>query len=144
MILMHRGRLHGPTQNHQDLLYNSTTPESRTQSWNLLPSIHKISQPTMRNRYLQSNLTASFHHLCCYQTHTSTDSLDVLLPIKRRQYQIPQPIRQIVGQLGAQHIHPIRHKPTQGQMTHKFITKLTNPSLRRPPLGNSGDIILIF
>jgi len=132
--LIHHGRLDHPIDNNQDSLDRSTTPESRTQSGNLLPSIRKITQPTMRDRYLQPNLVTAFGHFSRYQTNTSTDPLDVLLPIKRRQYQVSQPIRHIVGQLRAQHINPIRHKPAQGKMIHKFITKLTNPSFRRPSL----------
>src|SRR5208337_3491943 len=117
--------------NHQDSLHRSTTAESRTQSGNLLPSVNKITQPTMGDRYLQSNLVTDFDHRGRYQTHTSADPLDVPLPIKRRQHQIPQPIRQIVGQLSAQQINPIRHKPTQGKVTQKFHAELTNVSFCR-------------
>ena len=130
--LIHHGRLDLPVANHRDSLHSSTTPESRTQSGNPLPSIHKITQPTMADRYLQSDLMTAFGHFSRYQTNTSTDPLDVFLPIKRRQYQVPHPIGHIVGQLRAQHINPIRHKPAQGKMTHKFIAELTNPSFRGP------------
>ena len=126
--LIHRRNLDHPLHNRQESLHSSSTPESQVQSANPLPSVGEIPQPTMEDRYFQSDLVTTLGHLGRYQTHTSADPLDVLLPIKRRQHQIPQPIRQIVGQLSAQQINPIRHKPTQGKVTQKFPAELTNPS----------------
>src|SRR5208337_334943 len=132
--LIHRGNLDRPLHNCQNSLPSSSTPKSQLQSVNALPSISKIPQPAVEDRYFQSDLVTALGHLGRYQTHTSADPLDVLLPIKRRQHQIPQPIRQIVGQLSAQQINPIRHKPTQGKVTQKFRAELTNASFCRSPL----------
>src|SRR5208337_4231424 len=129
--LIHRGNLDRPLHNCQNSLPSSSTPKSQLQSVNALPSISKIPQPAVEDRYFQSDLVTALGHLGRYQTHTSADPLDVLLPIRRRQHQIPQPIRQIVGQLGAQQIHPIRRKPTQGKVTQKFRAELTDPSFCR-------------
>src|SRR5208337_1220837 len=106
---------------------------SSSQRPDALPRIYKVSPPPMQNRYLQPNLVTPVHHLRRHQSYTPPNPLDMLLPVKRRQHQIPQPIRQIVSQLRTQEIHPVGHKASQGQMAQKLIRKLTNPPLHRPP-----------
>jgi hypothetical protein len=99
------------------------TPTNHPQSGNPFPGIHKISPPPMQNRNLQTNLMPPMGHLRRHQTHTPPNSLNVLLPIKRRQHQIPQPIRQIIRQLRTQHVNPIGHKIQLCNVLEKDVPK---------------------
>ena len=76
-----------------------TSSNGSLQLWNPLPPINKVSPPPMKHRDLQTNLMPSMSHLRSNQSDGSPYPLDVFLPIKRRQHQIPYPERQIVGQL---------------------------------------------
>ena len=119
---------HGEARQEHSL----TTPNNHRQGRNPSPGIYKILPPAMQNRDLQTNLMPALGHLRRHQPHTPPDPLNMLLPIKRRQHQIPQPIRQIVCQLRTQHVHPVGHKIPHRQMAQKLVSELPNPSLRRP------------
>ena len=117
------------------LIYaNLSTFHSTIQLWNSLPPINKVSPPPVQHRDLQPNLMASMGHLRSNQPNGSPDALNMFLPIKRRQHQVPDPKRKIVGQLGTKQIHPVTHKPLHRKMKEKLVGKLRNPSLAHPSL----------
>src|SRR5271157_1770804 len=111
-----------------------STSWDSSQLRNPLPPINKVSPPAMKHRDLHPNLMSSMSHLRSNQSDRSSDPLDVFLPIKRRQYQIPYPERQIVCQLSTKQVDPIAHESFHGKMKEKLIRKLGNPSLTHPSL----------
>ena len=101
---------------------------------NLLPPVDEVSPPPVKDGDLQPNLVSSMGHLRRNQPDGAPDTLDVFLSIKRRQDQVPNPERQVVGQLSTEQIHPITHEAFHGKMKEKLIRKLGNPSLAHPSL----------
>ena len=112
----------------------SSNPRDSSQLRNPLPPVNKISPPPMKHRDSHPHLMSSMGHLRSNQPDSSSNPLDVLLPIKRWQHQVPNPERQVVGQLSTKQIDPVAHKPFHGKMEEKLIRKLGNPSLAHPPL----------
>ena len=111
-----------------------SSPCSSFQLRNPLPPINEISPPPMKHRDPQANLMPPVGHLRSNQPNGSPNPFDVFLPIKWRQDQVPNPERQIVGQLGTKQIDPVAHKSFHGKMKEKLIRKLGNPSLAHPSL----------
>lgn len=83
----------------------------------------------MHYRYLKPKLTSSMSDLGRNQTDTPANPLDVPFPIGRRQNQIPKPQADVVSQLCAQKINPVRHESPHREMKEKLIAELTDPLL---------------
>ena len=111
-----------------------SSSHSNLQLWNPLPPINKVSLPPMEYRDLHPNLTPSMGHLRSNQPDGSSYPLDMFLPIKRRQHQVPYSKRKIVSQLSTKQIYPVTHKVLHGKMKEKLIGELGNPSLAHPSL----------
>ena len=100
-----------PIARHVEL----SSPCNSSQLRNPLPPIDEISPPSVKHRDLQMDLMPAVGHLGRNQPDRSPNPLDVLLPIKRRQHQVPDPERQIVGQLGAKQIAQLLINPSMGR-----------------------------
>jgi len=92
-----------------------------------LPSIHKVSPPPVKHRDFYPKLTPLIGHLRCNQPDGPPNPFDVLLSIKGWQHQVPDPKRQVVGQLSTKQINPVRHPPQSGWLDERGCLKGRRP-----------------
>ncbi len=102
--------------------YFSSTGYGSIQRRNRFPRVNKVLPPPMHSRHLHSYLTSIRDYLGGDHPYTSPYPLDMLLSVRLRQYQIPYPVRYVVGQLRAQQICQFAKTPPIGRcLRNSFV-----------------------
>src|SRR3990167_4775608 len=97
------------------------------------PGMKEVPPPAVKHRDPEPHLACPGRHLGRHESYASADPLDVLLAVGRRQNEVPKPKREVVGQLRAQEVDPVRHEVPHGKVEEKLVRKLADPLLAGPP-----------